>query len=117
MANIELKDGSKTEAWLYMKDYSLKRQIQVCEILTKVISLLQDLAPYDRENLGRILFGNASCTCGNLLYSDEKICPNCNRIKMPDGNFVESVKCHNCGKILPFSAKFCSWCGGTTRQE
>lgn len=117
MANIELKDGSKTEAWLYMKDYSLKRQIQVCEILTKVISLLQDLAPYDRENLGRILFGNTSCTCGNLLYSDEKICPNCNRIKMPDGNFVESVKCHNCGKILPFSAKFCSWCGGTTRQE
>lgn len=117
MANIELKDGSKTEAWLYMKDYSLKRQIQVCEILTKVISLLQDLAPYDRENLGRILFGNTSCTCGNLLYSDEKICPNCNRIKMPDGNFVESVKCHNCGKILPFSAKFCSWCGGATRQE
>lgn len=68
MANIELKDGSKTEAWLYMKDYSLKRQIQVCEILTKVISLLQDLAPYDRENLGRILFGNTSCTCGNLIF-------------------------------------------------
>lgn len=96
---------------LKRKGLSAEEQIRIAEMMSEVVTLVNNLNLGSRRELYRILRGVVRCTCGMKLLAGERICPSCKRMLMDNGEFIETEICPNCNSYIPVGKKFCSLCG------
>lgn len=96
---------------LKRKGLSAEEQIRIAEMMSEVVTLVNNLNLGSRRELYRILRGVVRCTCGMKLLAGERICPSCKRMLMDNGEFMETEICPNCNNYIPVGKKFCSLCG------
>lgn len=96
---------------LKRKGLSAEEQIRIAEMMSEVVTLVNNLNLGSRRELYRILRGVVRCTCGMKLLAGERICPSCKRMLMDNGEFIETEICPNCNNYIPVGKKFCSLCG------
>lgn len=94
-----------------IKNVSDEKQILFANVVNEAIHVVTNLYLPHRQNLYRILYGVATCTCGMKLLSNEKICPSCGKMMKDNGEFVETEYCPNCGTLIQKGKKFCCCCG------
>lgn len=96
---------------LKRKGLPAEEQIRIAEMMSEVVTLVNNLNLGSRRELYRILKGVVQCTCGMKLLAGERICPSCKRMLMDNGGFIETEICPNCNNYIPVGKKFCSLCG------
>lgn len=133
---IDVDKGNLINISFKMKNVSDEKQILFANAFNEAIKIITNLYLPHRQNLYRILYGVATCTCGMKLLSNEKICPSCGKVlkdneeqEISEQNMYtpgETKKieissevqcCPNCGAELKDNAVFCYKCGVQLVQQ